>query len=113
MCPQSLDRCCAPIDDALIKCGQSCARKKRLRKPMSYLAYFFTCTTIVEIGPIFPIVLYGCFLDDIALVSLVVMAAVVLLSQIPKRSVRLAVWGRFCGLTESNCLSRGDWMDKG
>jgi hypothetical protein len=84
-CPARLDQLLRPVDDAIIKWSQCCVRQKRLRKPFMYLAYFFTCTTIVEIGPVLPIVLYGCFLDDLALVSLLVVAAVVLISQIPKR----------------------------
>jgi hypothetical protein len=84
-CPAELDRWIAPCDDAVIRCSQSCLRRPRLKKLCTALAYVLTVTTVVEIGPVFPIVLYGCFLDDIALVCLAVMAAVVLLSQIPKR----------------------------
>ena len=84
-CPDRLNRCVAPVDDAFIKCSQSCARVDVLAKPFAYLAYFFTATTVVELAPVIPVVLYGCFLDDIALMSLVVVTAVFLLSQIPKR----------------------------
>lgn len=84
-CSDGLNNCLRPCDDALIRCGQSCVRSKHLKKPFTFIAYALTSTTIIEIGPIFPLVLYGCFLDDIALICLIVIAAVVLLSQIPKR----------------------------
>lgn len=84
-CCKSLDHFVAPVDDTLIKCSQNFVKNKRCRNPFKLLAQFFTMTTIIEIGPIFPIVFYSLCLDDIAILSLAVILVIVIVSQIPKR----------------------------